>query len=139
MRRLGIAAAAALVVAAGLAIHWNLKTAAGDFLADGLYAALIYLLVCFAVPRLWPAAAGSVAVAFCAGVEFLQLTGAPAVWAAAFPPIALVLGTTFGHLDLAAYILGATAASLCDAVVRWVSGRLAVRRAAAMDGTHPGP
>ncbi|MBO3664126.1 ribosomal maturation YjgA family protein [Microbacterium stercoris] len=79
-RRAAVVAAAILVVAAGLAVS---ELAPAGFLSDAagdaLYAALIYLLAAFLVPRAapWKPAAG--ALAWCTAIELFQLTGLPEV------------------------------------------------------------
>lgn len=123
MRRFILALAAVVVVAAGLTVHAFAPAGfAGDATGDALYAALIFLLVAFVVPR-WPSwAAGSVALIWCVGVELFQLTGLPALWGAAFRPLTLVFGTTFSAPDLVFYALGIAVAAVVDAIVRRVRG-----------------
>ncbi|WP_201799296.1 DUF2809 domain-containing protein [Subtercola vilae] len=95
-----------------------------DASGDALYAALIYLLLALILtvrqsPRLL---AAGLALAFCWIIEFLQLTDLPARIDAAFPPAALVLGSTFAPTDLAAYAVGVTLALLADVAVSTLAG-----------------
>lgn len=123
-RRLVAASLAALVVVAGLAVHVGASSAASDIAGDALYAAMAYLLVVLLAPR-WPVwLAAVVAAAWCVAVEFLQLTGLPAVWGAVFPPVRLVLGTGFDARDILVYVVAAGVCAAVDAVIR-----LCVRRA----------
>ncbi|WP_221583400.1 DUF2809 domain-containing protein [Microbacterium sp. G2-8] len=124
MRRLILALAALVVIAAGLSVH-TLAPAGfvGDAAGDALYAALIFLLVAFVVPR-WPSwASGSVALVWCVAVELFQLTGLPEQWGAAFRPLALVFGTVFSATDLLFYALGVALAAVVDSVMRRPRGR----------------
>jgi len=128
MRRLVLLLVAAAIVAAGLAVHLLApKDAVGDAIGDVLYAVLVVLLVAFAAP--WAAwwGTGAVALAWCVGVELLQLTSLPASLGAAFEPLKLVLGTTFAPWDLLWYALGVVLAAGVDGALRRRGGR-AVRR-----------
>lgn len=124
MRRLLLALAAVVVVAAGLLVHAFAPGGfVGDAAGDALYAVLIVLLVAFVVPW-WPSwASGSVALAWCVAVEFFQLTGLPAQWGAVFRPIGLVLGSGFAATDLLFYALGVGIAVAADALIRRPRGR----------------
>lgn len=117
-RRSATVVAGTFVVLAGLLVHFGLPGPVGDFGADALYAALVYLLVAFAAPRAGIAVTAGSAFALCALIELFQLTGAPAALATSFPPVALLLGTTFGGLDIVAYAAGAAVAAAGDAVAR---------------------
>ncbi|MFC0672996.1 ribosomal maturation YjgA family protein [Brachybacterium hainanense] len=119
MRRLVLALLAVVTVAAGLAVHRLAPEGfAGDAAGDVLYAALIVLLLALLAPHApwWATAAG--ALAWCGGVELLQLTALPARWGAAFPPFRLVLGTTFSPWDLLWYVLGAALVGGADGLLR---------------------
>lgn len=121
MRRVALAVAAALTVVAGLAVHTALPaSAASDAAGDALYAVLVYLLAALVRPRARPPLVGAVALAWCAAVELLQLTGLPEQWGAAFPPLVLVFGTVFSAADLAWYAAGVAVAAGADAAVRAV-------------------
>lgn len=76
-------------------------------LAGGLcYAVLGYVLLVFLRPHAARWSNAAAALAFCVLVELFQLTGLPAGMAQVFPPVRLLLGTTFVPLDLVAYALG---------------------------------
>lgn len=92
---------------------------------DALYAVLIYLLVALAVPRKPRALIAVVALTVCALIELLQLTGLPSTLGAIWPPIRLVLGTTFGTADLIAYAAGCVLAYTAD---RLISNAVSFRR-----------
>ncbi len=100
-------------------------TAVSDIAGDLLYALLIYALVVVLVPRLPALGAGAIMLVWCVGVEAFQLTGLPVAWAAAFPPIVLVLGTVFDARDLAVYAVAAVGAACVDA---FACGRSTPRR-----------
>jgi len=104
-RRGALALAVVPVVGAGL-LTSRVGGAAADVLGDALYAVLVTLLVSLAVPGRPLRLRAVVAVACCWAVEAAQATGAPAAAVAAWPPAALVLGTTFAWRDLAAYAAG---------------------------------
>ncbi|WP_324014744.1 DUF2809 domain-containing protein [Microbacterium sp. JZ37] len=119
MRRVALAVVGALTVAAGLLVHTALpETAASDAAGDALYAVLVYLLAAFAAPRARLLVVAAAALAWCTAVELLQLTGLPARWGAAFPPLLLVLGTVFSAADLAWYAAGVAIAAGADAALR---------------------
>lgn len=133
MRRILLAAIALAVIAAGLAVHTLAPAGVlSDATGDALYAALIYLLVAFLVPR-WPSwASGSAALAWCIAVELFQLTGLPEQWGAAFRPLLLVFGTVFSALDLVFYAAGVVCAAAIDGGIR-----AARRRASALSASRP--
>ncbi|MGI6877354.1 DUF2809 domain-containing protein [Microbacterium sp. gxy059] len=119
MRRLVLALAAVLTVAAGLAVHLLApESVVSDAAGDVLYAVLIVLLVAFLAPRAPWWAIGSVALAWCVAVELLQLTPLPAQWGSAFPPLLLVFGTTFSAADLVFYAAGVALAAGVDGALR---------------------
>lgn len=122
-RRLGLALAAVVTVAAGLAVRLGLRGVEGAAwwtgpAGDALYAVLIYLLVAFCAPRARTAVTVAVTVGICAAIELFQLTGIPADLGQAFPPARLVLGTGFLWSDLLLYLVGVGAAAAVDAAVR---------------------
>lgn len=118
-RRVAALAFGIVFVATGLGVHaFAPDTAASDIAGDLLYALLMYALVVVVAPRLPSAAAGAITLVWCVGVEVFQLTGLPIAWAAAFPPIVLVLGTVFDARDLAVYAVAAVGAALVDAFTR---------------------
>ena len=57
------------------------------------------------------------AVALCALIELFQLTPYPARLGESWPPLQLVLGTTFNAWDLPAYLAGAAAACVADGLM----------------------
>lgn len=101
-------------VALGLCIRTLFDGAWTGPTGDALYAVLIYLLVAFAVPRKPRALIAAVALTVCVFIELLQLTGLPSTLGAAWPPVRLVLGTTFGTADLIAYAAGCVLAYAAD-------------------------
>jgi len=113
-RRYQLSAAAATVVVAGLLVtnlgHGSIASAIGD----GLYAALIYLLVAFATPRSRTRLVAAIALGLCVAVELTQLTGACAAVVEWWGPARYLLGTTFEPVDLAAYTAGVVVAALVD-------------------------
>ncbi|GHD13959.1 ribosomal maturation YjgA family protein [Zhihengliuella salsuginis] len=113
-RRLALAGAALCVVPLGLASRFLLSGAVGDVAGGALYAVLIYLIVAFVVPAWRPLRVAAVAAGLCFAVEVFQLTPVPGNLAEVFPPISLVLGTTFVAADLPAYAAGVLAAALVD-------------------------
>ncbi|MGB3730793.1 DUF2809 domain-containing protein [Microbacterium sp.] len=116
MRRLIIALVAGVTVAAGLAVHLIAPGGAiNDAVGDVLYAVLIALLVLFIAPRARWRVTGAIALGWCFGVEFLQLTSLPAQWAASVPPLRLVLGSGFSAWDLLWYAVGVAFAVGVDA------------------------
>jgi hypothetical protein len=107
---------AAAVVAAGLFVHTALRDGfATDAAGDLLYGVCIYLGIIVLLPRLRPPVVAGIAFAWCAGVEFFQLTGNPETWGAAFAPAMLVLGTVFTPTDLLMYALAILVAAALDA------------------------
>jgi hypothetical protein len=120
LRRIRSAAVgiAAGVVVLGLAVHFTLSGPVADFVADALYAVLMYTVVIFVLPRIRPIMAAGIAYALCVVIELAQVTDGPAALAAAFPPARLILGTTFAPVDLVAYAVGAAVALVVDMVMR---------------------
>ncbi|MBG6238056.1 hypothetical protein IWX78_001011 [Mycetocola sp. CAN_C7] len=124
--RLILGGAAVGVVCAGLLAR-GLPGVAGDISGGTLYAVLVYLLVALLVPAARAVAIGGMAFVVCAGVELLQLTGLPAVLGSVFPPIRLILGTTFVATDLLSAAAGSVIAALVDGAVRRRSSAVARR------------
>lgn len=81
---------------------------------DGLYAVLVYILVAILIPSKSKALIAAAAVTVCVMIELFQLTGLPAELGESWPPLRLVLGTTFGTADLLAYASGAAVAYAVD-------------------------
>ncbi|SFR69397.1 Protein of unknown function [Agromyces sp. CF514] len=105
--RLILAAAAAVVLLAGLALQLLDRTVAVDLAGSALYACLVGLVIAIAWPRLpsWIVAVAGFGVS--AAVELLQLTGIPAHIVDAVAPLRLVFGSSFDPLDLVGYAIGA--------------------------------
>lgn len=117
-RRLIAAALAVATVLAGLAVRFALRRgAASDVAGDALYAILIYLIVVFLMPRARPTAVAVAAGSLCVAIELFQLTGLPVAWAAAFPPIALVLGTGFDARDIVVYLVAVAGVAFIDKTI----------------------
>ncbi|PRY65379.1 uncharacterized protein DUF2809 [Glaciihabitans tibetensis] len=117
-RRLVLLILACGTIALGLGVHWALPGSAGDFAADALYAVLIYFLVGVIAPRAPALLLGAVSFGFCLGLELFQLTGIPLIWADAFTPASLVLGTTFVTRDIVAYAIGVALIACLDTAAR---------------------
>lgn len=94
---------ALITVALGLSIRTFNDGAWTGPAGDALYAVLVYLLVAILFPAKPRALIAGTAIAVCLLIEVLQLTGLPAQLAQSWPPVRLVLGTTFGMADLFAY------------------------------------
>ncbi|ONI61902.1 hypothetical protein ALI44B_11895 [Leifsonia sp. ALI-44-B] len=116
-RRTPLALAAAAILTAGLATHYLLSGVFADALADGLYTALIAVVILLIGPRLRPWVAASAAFALSAAVELLQLTALPAALAETVPFSRLILGTTFAPLDLVFYAVAALIVGVLDAAI----------------------
>ncbi|PRB10422.1 DUF2809 domain-containing protein [Microbacterium sp. MYb62] len=134
-RRVVLSVLAVVTIGVGLVVHRGLPGTIGDIAGDALYAVLVYLLVAVIVPRCSRAAVAAVAFAICTGIELLQMTGLPREWAAAFPPIELVLGSGFDLRDIVVYATAVTAAFLIDHAVALASAGAARRNAT---GRPPG-
>lgn len=98
-------------------MHRLTHGAGSDIAGDALYAALIYFLLAFALPRSPRALVAAGAIVFCTAIELFQLTGIPLTLAQSVPASALVFGSGFDQRDLLVYPLGALAAAVCDVVV----------------------
>ncbi|MFJ6534454.1 DUF2809 domain-containing protein [Microbacterium sp. NPDC091662] len=128
-RRIALALLALATVGIGLIVHSGMSGAVGDIAGDALYAVLIYLLIALIAPRWSRPVVALIALAFCAGVELLQLTGLPREWAAAFPPSRLVLGSGFDMRDIAVYAGAVVVTAVVDAAVTRSFARAASRNA----------
>jgi hypothetical protein len=107
MRRILLAVAAIVTIAVGLGVHALGSGFAADAAGDALYAVLIYLLAASVLRR----GAWILALAWCIGVEFFQLTGRPAAWGS---PWTLAFGSGFAWTDLLFYAVGVTLAAGVD-------------------------
>lgn len=105
------------VLVTGLAGHLLLPGLVGKYLGDVLYASLVYLLLVVVVPRR-PGVPAALGLAWCFGVEFLQLTPVPDVVAARLPRAYFVLGSRFNAPDLLMYVVGTALAAGVRALSR---------------------
>jgi hypothetical protein len=121
-RRAALSLVAVMTVALGLGIRTLFDGTWTGPVGDALYAVLIYLLVALAVPRRPRALIAAVALVVCSLIELLQLPGLPAALGATWPPLRLVLGTTFGTADLIAYAAGCFLAYTADRLLSNASG-----------------
>lgn len=113
-RRLMLAATAGLILVTGLLVHFTVAGPAADFVADALYAVMLFVVLAFVFVRASGWRIGLVTFVICVGIELFQLTGIPAGMAEAFPPSRLLLGTTFTVIDLMAYLVGSLGATLVN-------------------------
>jgi hypothetical protein len=113
-RRAALLVAGLATVALGLGVRALGDGAWAGPVGDALYAVLIYLVVAFLDPSGPRLRAAAIAAVACLTIELFQLTGVPAGLGQAWPPIRLVLGTTFGAADLGAYAVGVAAAHVLD-------------------------
>ncbi|GIH99425.1 ribosomal maturation YjgA family protein [Planobispora takensis] len=116
--RLPAALAAVLTVAAGLTLRATVDGWFGEYGGDALYTVLVHTLIVFVWPRVTPVRAAAGALAFSWAVEFAQLTPVPAALSETSTLARLVLGSTFGAPDLAAYAAGAALAAAVHALLR---------------------
>ena len=116
-RRLVAAALILPVIALGLAARFMGAGLLADLSGGILYAVLIYILVVFVRPSGAKFSIAGIALGFCVAVELLQITSFPATLGAAFPPLRLVLGSTFVPLDLVAYLIGVGLGLGTDALI----------------------
>nr|WP_281070178.1 DUF2809 domain-containing protein [Paeniglutamicibacter psychrophenolicus] len=86
-----------------------------DIAGGAIYAVLIYVLATFLRPGAARTGNALAALVFCVLIELLQLTDLPASLGQVFPPVRLVLGSTFVPLDLLAYLVGTVLALGADA------------------------
>lgn len=101
-------------VAAGLGLR---RFAAGVVAKLGgvaLWSTLVYWLIVMARPRASRDRIARWAVGISWAVELLQLTPWPAALEARWPPVHLVLGSTFSATDLVAYPVGVLLARAMD-------------------------
>ncbi|MBF4623060.1 DUF2809 domain-containing protein [Clavibacter sp. VKM Ac-2872] len=85
---------------------------------DVLYAAAIHLALIAVMPRVDSVVHGAAVLVWCTGVELLQITGWPAIWALHVPLCRLLIGTGFDPVDLAAYAAGVLLVLLADRLLR---------------------
>lgn len=114
IRRALLCIAGLMSVVFGLSIRTLSDAAWTGPAGDGLYAVLVYILVAILIPSKSKALIAAAAVTVCVMIELFQLTGLPAELGESWPPLRLVLGTTFGITDLLAYAGGAAVAYVVD-------------------------
>lgn len=112
------AAAVVVVIAAGLASRRFpdlLPAFLGKYPGDALWALMVFLALGFMKPR-WPSAfTAGLALTISFAVEFSQMYQAPWINSLRDTTLGhLVLGTTFGWYDLAAYAAGVLAGYVAD-------------------------
>lgn len=107
IRRRGTHLVAALAtVIAGLGARIVLGGLAAKLAGDALYTVLVYVLVLMLRPEASIRRALAVAVGVSFAIELAQLTPYPAMLAQKHILFRLVLGTTFGAVDLVGYVIG---------------------------------
>ena len=113
-RRAALCIAGLMTVVLGLGIRTLSDGAWAGPAGDALYAVLVYVAVALLIPWKPKALIAVTAVTACVVIELFQLTGLPAELGQSWPPIRLVLGTTFGTADLIAYAGGGALAHAAD-------------------------
>lgn len=114
IRRSWLCIAGVMSVVLGLSIRTLRDAAWTGPAGDGLYAVLVYVLVAILIPSRSKALIAAAAVTACLMIELFQLTGLPASLGESWPPLRLILGTTFGAADVLAYACGAAVAYAVD-------------------------
>lgn len=109
--RLPFALAAVAVLGLGLALRFLLVGLLADVAGGVLYVVLVALLIGVVAPRLPAVTAAGIALAWSIAMEQLQAVGAAARLVEIWPPLRLVVGSTFSWLDIAAYVVGAVLAA----------------------------
>ena len=106
LRVLSLVAASGCLVL-GLVLQMLERSPLVDVAGSVLYVGFAGMVLAAVWPALSSAAVASVAFAFAAAVELLQLTRLPQAVVVAFPPARLVFGSSFDPIDLVAYAGGA--------------------------------
>jgi Protein of unknown function (DUF2809) len=109
---------AVVTVLAGLTVRAAFDGEFGKYAGDALYTVLVYVLLVLVWPRISPVRAAAGALAFSWVIELAQLTPVPAALSEASLVARLVLGSTFGAVDLVAYAAGAVLAGTAHALLR---------------------
>lgn len=109
--RLPFVLAALGALGLGLALRFLLTGLLADIAGSVLYVVLVAVLVCVVLPRAPAVTAAGIALAWSIAMEQLQAIGAAARLVELWPPLRLVVGSTFSWLDIAAYVLGAVVAA----------------------------
>jgi hypothetical protein len=120
MRRRNLLLALGAVILTGLGsrlVHSGLLLL-DKYLGDALYAVMAYLLLALWRPGTEPLRRGVMALAVMTALELFQLTGVPLAMVQSgnlgLKLAGRLLGTTFGWLDLGAYLVGIGAVSLVE-------------------------
>jgi hypothetical protein len=113
-RVVALAALLAVVIAGMVVTHSDGR----GLWPDLFYSAAIHLALIAVMPRVDTVVHGAAVLVWCTGIELLQITGWPAIWALHVPLCRLILGTGFDPLDLAAYALGVLLVLLVDRLLR---------------------
>ena len=124
-RRALVLAVAAAVVALGLCCRYGLSGFWAKYLGVALWATEAYVMVLLVRPSGSVRRAALWALAASWGVEFFQLTGAPAWLSSQHLLLRLIFGTTFSVPDLPAYAAGVALGAAGHQMVRrrWRSSR----------------
>jgi hypothetical protein len=85
---------------------------------DVFYAAAFHVALIAALPRVDTIVHGAAVLVWCTGIELLQITGWPAIWALHLPLSRLLLGSGYDPVDLAAYASGVLLVLLVDGLLR---------------------
>ena len=118
IRRAWLCIAGLMSVVLGLSVRTLSDATWTGPAGDGMYAVLVYILVAILIPSKSKVLIAAAAFTGCVMIELFQLTGLPAELGESWPPLRLVLGTTFGTADLLAYAAGAAVAYAMD----WTTG-----------------
>ncbi|AZZ57027.1 DUF2809 domain-containing protein [Rathayibacter iranicus] len=109
--RFRFAVAALATLGLGLALRFVLTGLLADITGGVAYVVLVALLVAVLLPRIPAVTAAGIALAWSIAMEQLQAIGVASRLVELWAPLALVVGTTFSWLDIAAYVLGAVVAA----------------------------
>jgi hypothetical protein len=116
--RLAPALAVPLTIATGLAARAWLSGLAAKLAGDALYTVLLYVVVLLVSPATRPLRASAIALGLSVAVELFQLTPYPAWLSSKHMLLRLVFGTTFGFVDIAGYVVGASGAFAMHSLAR---------------------
>lgn len=109
--RLPYALAAVAALGLGLALRFLLVGLIADVAGGVLYVVLVALLTAVVLPALAGLPAAGIALAWSIAMEQLQAIGVAERLVDAWPPLRLVVGSTFSWIDIGAYVLGAVVAA----------------------------
>ncbi|QGV65774.1 DUF2809 domain-containing protein [Clavibacter nebraskensis] len=85
---------------------------------DVFYSAAMHLALIAVMPRVDTVVHGAAVLVWCTGIELLQITGWPEMWALHVPLCRLLLGTGYDPVDLAAYAAGVLLVLLVDRLLQ---------------------